>query len=558
MKANRIVTVLLKEALIAFIVGFSLTFKQFIVSSDVIISEGYLKHKMYKLIALSYLEAFKQWIILTILNLFVLLIITLLVFAVWKLILSKMVKIRIRDKNKIRIILISFFCFIFFLFYGWVINHFFLPHRFSFISLVGNAMILIFTIFLGWSLIRRLRKEIIFVGVALFFISISLLPHFRLQTYQGEKTLSIKTLRSLPYASWTPIRYNKFGVTRYIHSSSCKGINVYSSENIPRAYLLDMNGRILHTFFDKTKKKNYWQSGWKLIKPYQNNDFLVLIENYAIMMIDWDSNIKWIKKKRFHHDFVVAENGDIYAIMNKKSYSPWFSLFESIRDNCFVILTKDGEIKAETSLAKIVFHNKTLFDASKNQKKRYSYGRDAWDIFHTNTIEVINRDMFFGNKKLFKKGDVLFCVRNLNIIGVMDLEKEKIIWSWGMNELELPHHPSLLENGNILIFDNGTLRKYSRVIELNLITEKIEWEYKSISAKSFFSAYKGSAQRFSNGNTLITESEKGHVFEVTNDGKVVWEFYNPEIDKKKNKRATIYRMMRITSPDKYSWFKALE
>ena len=128
-----------------------------------------------------------------------------------------------------------------------------------------------------------------------------------------------------------------------------------------------------------------------------------------------------------------------------------------------------------------------------------------------------------------------------------------------MDELDLPHHASLLENGNILLFDNGTSRKYSRVLEVNPGTEKIEWEYKAPNPESFYSETRGAAQRLPNGNTLITESHKGRVFEVTPDKEIVWEFYNPQIqtvrnkktDKKEKKRATIYRMSRIFDWEKY-------
>jgi len=33
----------------------------------------------------------------------------------------------------------------------------------------------------------------------------------------------------------------------------------------------------------------------------------------------------------------------------------------------------------------------------------------------------------------------------------------------------------------------------------------------------------------------------------------VWEFYTPELSKKKKKRASIYRMSRITDLEKYSF-----
>src|SRR4030043_144112 len=58
-------------------------------------------------------------------------------------------------------------------------------------------------------------------------------------------------------------------------------------------------------------------------------------------------------------------------------------------------------------------------------------------------------------------------------------------WNWGEeNDLAHQHDATLLDNGNILIFDNGLHRKrmpqhYSRIVEVNPKTEKIEWEYKA-------------------------------------------------------------------------------
>jgi hypothetical protein len=34
-------------------------------------------------------------------------------------------------------------------------------------------------------------------------------------------------------------------------------------------------------------------------------------------------------------------------------------------------------------------------------------------------------------------------------------------------------------------------------------------------------------ERLANGNTLITESEGGRLFEVTPEGEIVWEYLNP-------------------------------
>ena len=86
----------------------------------------------------------------------------------------------------------------------------------------------------------------------------------------------------------------------------------------------------------------------------------------------------------------------------------------------------------------------------------------------------------------------------------------------------------------------------------------IEWEYKSEPPEKFFSTQRGASQRFPNGNTLITESDKGRAFEITKDGKVVWEFYNPHVKKKKKERAPIYRLLRTSNPRIYELLKRSE
>jgi hypothetical protein len=127
------------------------------------------------------------------------------------------------------------------------------------------------------------------------------------------------------------------------------------------------------------------------------------------------------------------------------------------------------------------------------------------------------------------------------------LEKDtyRVLWAWGEGELQHPHHPTMLENGHMLIFDNGVKRKYSRVVELDPASATIVWEYKAEPAEDFYSFSRGSAQRLPNSNTLICESDKGHAFEVTEEGEVVWAWLNPAIRGKH--RETIYRMTRLPS-----------
>ena len=99
--------------------------------------------------------------------------------------------------------------------------------------------------------------------------------------------------------------------------------------------------------------------------------------------------------------------------------------------------------------------------------------------------------------------------------------------------------------GNILIFNNGQGRTplYSSIVEIEAPVdafgnypladgeaygpEVIFWEFVADPSTWFYSSYISGAQRLPNGNTLICSGASGFLFEVTNDGDVVWEYRNP-------------------------------
>ncbi len=142
----------------------------------------------------------------------------------------------------------------------------------------------------------------------------------------------------------------------------------------------------------------------------------------------------------------------------------------------------------------------------------------------------------------------------MNLILIIAPDSGRILWSWGPGILDWPHMPTMLQNGHILVYDNGAHRTYSRVLELDPVSREIVWEYRADPPEAFYSQTRGSSQRLANGNTLICESERGRVFEVTPEGEVVWEFYNPDL--RKGKRRLIYRMERIPPEEVESWLTA--
>jgi hypothetical protein len=160
-----------------------------------------------------------------------------------------------------------------------------------------------------------------------------------------------------------------------------------------------------------------------------------------------------------------------------------------------------------------------------------------------NTVGILPENALGAHDDRFRPGHLLVCFRNIDLIAILEQGTYRLLWSWGRDELQWPHHPTMLPNGHVLIFDNGIHRKYSRVLELDPRQERIVWEYVARPPEDFYSPTRGSAQRLANGNTLICESDNGRVFEVTEDGEIVWEWLHPVIIG--DRRETVYRMIRL-------------
>ena len=480
---------------------------------------------------------------------------------------------KIHETSRIRFKIIILACFIFWLFGGWAINYYLLPEIFHPKSLLGNGAIFLFTIFLEWSLIKQIKKRILLAGTAIFILFIFILNVYNPNTYKHDNPLSLEELGSLPYLKWVPAEetVQKKGVTKYDPIRSFKGLNIYFSRAISTAYLMDMSGNIVHAWSADINKDDTVGH----VKMCENGDLLSINQDKFLIRLDWDSKIKWVKKIRAHHDIAIAENKDIYVLDRRDDVVFYHGLSMPILNDYIVVLSQDGKTKKEISLYKLLKKEITfdrfiniylriflpkpehIIEIVKHVKKKdqFIFGTEShFDILHNNSLIIINKDI----KGLCKKGNLLISVRNLDLIFILDIKKEKIIWKWGPGNVSKQHHPTMLKNGNILIFDNGYKRKYSRIIELNPLTQKIVWEYKSKPLNQFYSATRGACQRLPNGNTLITESDKGRVFEIMKNGEVVWEFYNPQIKEITKERVAIYRMMRITDPEDYSKLSELE
>jgi len=355
----------------------------------------------------------------------------------------------------------------------------------------------------------------------------------------------LEMLRSVPYlsASESIVDETTVGVQVHDDQKSCQGYNFYCTLFTGEAFLMDMDGRIVHRWSYPHHRR---ERGTDHALFLSNGDVVILKEYRELVRLDWNSRLLWRRSLQAHHDMAQAEDGTLYVILRAvRSYRGFRVTFPSIAH-----LTADGEVidrwsafdrleELKKTLDTRSFLDTILDGASDggqirppvprirapvpgSERKRYEY-------FHMNAITVLDGRQRAGRDPLWSGGNLLVCFRNVNQIAVLERSTYRVLWAWGEGELEWPHHPTLLENGHILVFDNGVHRGYSRILELDPVTERIVWEYRSEPPEDFFSHSRGAAQRLDNGNTLITESDRGRVFEVTPKGEIVWRWQNPAL-----------------------------
>lgn len=334
------------------------------------------------------------------------------------------------------------------------------------------------------------------------------------------------------------------------------GYNFFTSGHMPAAYLMDMQGNILHTW--KKSCSQLWDDCpptpesrfFRRAKLLDNASILAIFNGIGLAKLGRESKTIWKVRAGIHHDLDIAED-KIYTLTSEipattdKPKIPQ----DLLQDDYILILSKDGEILGKHSLLKLYRNSdyQHIIDAKKHP-----------ETFHTNSIRVL--DGTLENKSPhFKKGNLLLSHRNIHTIAIADLKQEKIVWanegahdkSW-----QRQHEAILLENGRILIFDNLGKKTFSRVIEYDITNDTITCIHPCQTRDWGYSMALGASQRLPNANTLTTISEQGKAIETTPDEEIVWSYTNPHTTQPNTKTATILHMKRISKEDA-EWLKKM-
>ncbi len=365
-------------------------------------------------------------------------------------------------------------------------------------------------------------------------------------------------LKSLPYLATVEDGAPdaaRSGVLLHDPVRSVPGVNLYCGCGLRGAYLVNGRGQLLHRWLPRDVG---WD--WHHIEPLGPGELLVVVKDQELVRLDKNAKVLWRRTLRAHHD--VAVEGDQVHLLSRRDaiLFRWGLPVPVLLEQIITLDLADGTVlrnlelrhltASTLNLHKVVNlyawslsgeYPRTQHQPPKERGYLLSEGGPA-DLLHLNSLELVT-----SATGPFKTGDFLLGAHSIDEILVVDRLTGFPRWRWGEGHLENPHHPTLLPNGQLLLYDNGTRRGSSRVLQLEPSTGVIVWTYPGSDAPPFFSSWGGANQRLSGGTTLITDSQHGRAFEVTPEGTMVWDFFNPQ-RLKDGGRETIYRLHRLEDP----------
>jgi len=347
----------------------------------------------------------------------------------------------------------------------------------------------------------------------------------------------VDKLKALGYVGTGPAipEGTPLGVVLHDPERAAPGLNLLTNAHFCSAQLIEMDGTLRHQWEYKPCFR------WGNAVLASNGDLLVMgrrphnpdpqsaYDSRYLARFNWDGELLWERPMSAHHDVDVDTQGRIWTLDYDLRFVDEFGDKTPLRDNSVVVMDAVGEVQERVSLLELLKSSPELFTLQPGTSRMFEGGAEL-DLFHANVVETMRQPQLVGRDPIYADDAVLLCVRNQDTLALIDWSEKRLLWAWGQGILSGPHDATLLPNGHILAFDNGLGRDWSRVIEVDPLTNKIVWEWRDEEdPKAFYSKTRGANQRLSNGNTLIVESESGEVFEIDGKGDVVWRLINPNV-----------------------------
>ena len=321
-------------------------------------------------------------------------------------------------------------------------------------------------------------------------------------------------------------------------------------DNIFGGVLVGMDGTVRHEWklpIDEIwRKAGYEQSPMPDVDVaihgahmMPNGDLILAVAGRALVRLDACSMVVWSIPVRAHHSIDVLDNGEILvpgAVTYTKPNPQWPRLRPgpagSFDDQTITRVSPEGKILDEFSITDVIYDSdrEALLFAGRGS----SFMMAEADPYHLNDVEELRPEMAAAFP-MFKAGDLLVDLRNLQSMMVVDGETRRIKWSM-TGPFFGQHDPDFAPNGRIIMFDNRITGDkpqlgYTKILEIDPATQAVSWSYSGSDAEPLYSPIGGKVQWLPNGNILVAEPQGGRVIELqrTGDtGRIVWQWVNEQ------------------------------
>jgi len=345
------------------------------------------------------------------------------------------------------------------------------------------------------------------------------------------------------------------GLLQWDRERTGDGLTLMCSGDAAEAVLVSMDGQVVHRWArpysdlpDAPPAEGPHQLPWRRVRLLQDGGLLAIHSGRALVRVNRDSGLVWAVMDRVHHDLDVAPDGSILALARTEARVPRVNPEEPIVDDLVVRYAPDGQRLDSVSLWDAFAHSAHA-DLIDQLTVR------SGDVMHANSIDLLDeREASRLGAPGVTAGQVLVCLRDLDLVVAVDLESERFTWICGgppVSRWRAPHDPSVAADGSILIFDNrGGVAETSRLLRVDPVTGALRWRWAAKPPSAFASFFCGTVQELSSGNLLVAESTQGRAFEIDGTGgDVVWEYVSPRVTGESDELiAALFMAERIPRP----------
>ena len=304
------------------------------------------------------------------------------------------------------------------------------------------------------------------------------------------------------------------------------GVHLLVSAHVAGAQLMDLHGETLHTWTcafetaypDREAPAGESATRWRRAWLRENGEVLAIYEGAGLIAVDRDSRLLWARDVHAHHDLHLLDDGTMWVLTREAKLDPELHPTQPVLEDFVGHFDANGNELQRFSVLRAVY-------ASPLVPQVWKDARVAGDVLHTNAVVVLDGRME-ATIPAFAAGNLLLSVRRSSALVILDGSTGELLWIW-QPDIHGQHDPHVLDDRRILFFDNRSKEPFSRVVELDVLSGGVRWQYRGSEAEPFHSKTCGLVQRLDNGNTLVTESNHGRAFEVAPDGEIVWDYRSP-------------------------------